>query len=327
MYESLSHLYYTNEAKWRQECESRFNGQFTVRLPFSIKQFGRRNEYRIFYCPVNDISLLLDNIMQEFSLFNAVLSNVSDATMKAFYRQCVIDEIKSTNDIEGVNSTRREIKLALDAAPNQRSDLRFGGIVDKYLKIVNGESITINSCADIRSLYDDIMSGEISDSYLPDGEIFRKGSVDIVSPTQKILHRGLYPETAVKEAMNKALQILHDEKIPRLVRVGIFHYLFGYIHPFYDGNGRTARFITSCFIAQFIHPIIALRLSIILKNQRKRYYKLFADTDSEINRGDLTPFIIGTLRFILTAIIQTEEVLQQRIDIYRQSSKEEHSHG
>ena len=66
-------------------------------------------------------------------------------------------------------------------------------------------------------------------------------------------------------------------------------YFFEYIHPFYDGNGRTARFIASYFLAEHLNYLTALRLSVIIKRQRKKYY--------DLNR-DLTPFIYGFKTFL-----------------------------
>ena len=93
--------------------------------------------------------------------------------------------------------------------------------------------------------------------------------------------------------MNIALEILNNENIPILIRVAVFHYLFVYIHPFYDGNGRTARFISSYYLAKKFHPIAALRLSYAIRKQQSEYYELIHDSELEINCGDLTPFIIG----------------------------------
>ena len=81
--------------------------------------------------------------------------------------------------------------------------------------------------------------------------------------------------------------------MPLLARVAIFHYLFEYVHPFYDGNGRTARFIVSYFLADRFHRLIALRLSVLIKKNKKKYYDLFRETDSEWKCGDLTPFVLG----------------------------------
>ena len=61
----------------------------------------------------------------------------------------------------------------------------------------------------------------------------------------KVIHSGIYPEEKLNEAMTAALDFLNDDNIDILIRISAFHYLFGYIHPFYDGNGRTSRFISS----------------------------------------------------------------------------------
>lgn len=73
------------------------------------------------------------------------------------------------------------------------------------------------------------------------------------------------PEERIISLMQYALELLNDESVPLLVRVSIFHYFFAYIHPFYDGNGRTDRFITSYFLSKHFHPLASLRLSIFIK--------------------------------------------------------------
>ena len=146
-----------------------------------------------------------------------------------------------------------------------------------------------------------------------DGKLFRKGSVDIESSTGKILHRGVYPEEKIIESLTKALKILNDEKIPALIRIATFHYLFEYIHPFYDGNGRTARFIASYYLAEHLNYLTALRLSVIVKRNRKKYYDLFKDCDSEINCGDLTPFVTGFLKFVAETFDDIEFQLSRKI--------------
>ena len=114
--------------------------------------------------------------------------------------------------------------------------------------------------------------------------------------------------------MDKALSILNDENIPLLVRVTIFHYLFGYIHPFYDGNGRLIRFITSQYLTKELGSIISIRISITIKKQLRKYYKLFEQTNCELNRGDLNPFIEGFLSFIADTIKETKQLLHKKIE-------------
>ena len=231
-----------------------------------------------------------------------------------------MQEIIATNAIEGVHSTKREIRAAMETTPEDRLRMRLGGVVNKYTRILQGEEISLDTPADVRGLFDTFLADEIrraNPDNLPDGRLFRRSSVDIVSSSQKTIHRGSYPEEEIVRDMEKALAILHEEQMPLLHRIAIFHYLFGYIHPFYDGNGRMSRFITTYFLTREFHPTVALQLSLLIKKRRTKYYKLFAETTSAHNCGDLTPFIRGTLRFIHAAIDYTGEALKSRLLQYQ----------
>lgn len=319
-YVSLSKIYYKHPDAYESEYKTRFNSPFTKHLPLTIQQFGHETAYPIFYCYTEEIANLQDKIMSEFLSLYKIIEIIPGAGITQFLYTRLVEEIKSSNDIEGVQSTRKEIKAALESSEKKR----LSGIVNKYEKIINNEEIPLKTCQDIRDLFDDFLADEIlrdDPENLPDGAIFRKSSVDIVSETQKILHRGLYPETKIIQAMDSALSILNSDSVPIFIRIAIFHYLFGYIHPFYDGNGRMSRLITSYLLSKQLHPTIGLQVSILIKKNRKLYYKLFQEADSELNRGDLTPFIIGTLQFIHASIAYTKSVLQKKWEQYLSYTK------
>ena len=58
----------------------------------------------------------------------------------------------------------------------------------------------------------------------------------------------------------------------------------------------------------------ALRLSVVIRKQKKEYYRLFAETNEEANRGDLTPFVLGFLQLIAQAFDETLSLLQQELE-------------
>lgn len=318
-YIPLYEIYYKQNNEWFPEYQKRFNNLFAKHLDITIKEFNREKEFQLFYCHTEYIVTLQNKIMFDFLRLQKLFNLLPGAGIEQFLKSCMIEEIQSTNEIEGVRSTRQEIRKAIFAQGKYNPDVRLWGIVNKYNKIINDENIKLKTCEDIRNLYDDFILDEIkrnNTSDIPDGNIFRKNSVDIVSGTQKTIHRGVYPESKIIDYMTKALQFLHDDSVSIFIRIAVFHYLFGYIHPFYDGNGRTSRFITSYFLSKNLHPTIALRLSVLIKQHKNDYYKLFENTNSQINCGDLTPFIIWSLEFIASAITSTYKLLFEKYELF-----------
>lgn len=49
------------------------------------------------------------------------------------------------------------------------------------------------------------------------------------------------PERAVRDAMRTLCELMKEEE-NAIVRAILGHFVFVYIHPYMDGNGRTARF-------------------------------------------------------------------------------------
>ena len=179
------------------------------------------------------------------------------------------------------------------------------------------ETISIKTCSDIRDIYNELVFEEIriSDPHnLPDGNLFRKDSVSVYNSHMKEIHCGLAGEPQIISAMENALSILNEDSIAPLIRISIFHYLFGYIHPFYDGNGRTNRFISSYLLSKELDPLISYHLATTIKQDISKYYKSFDFTNDLNNRGDLTGFITTFLEIILSSVTSLIESLEDRLE-------------
>ena len=70
---------------------------------------------------------------------------------------------------------------------------------------------------------------------------------------------------AVRDAMPALFDLIGREDEPS-VRAVLGHWLFGYIHPYPDGNGRTARFLMNVLLASGGYPWTIIRV-----DDRKRY--------------------------------------------------------
>lgn len=310
-YEPLSKVFYKNNADYEATYLARFNSECAYHYKFSIGKHPA-------FVNVNlEVLNLITRILKLDKRLLIASKSVPPIALIQFTRKCIVDEIQLTNEIEGVRSTRKEIRELIDDETEHRERKRLYGLVQKYLMLSQRQQIELKSCQDIRKLYDEFVLAEIkadNPSNVPDGDIFRKESVEIVSASQKVIHKGLYPEAKIITAMTSALEILHNDQLNHFVNIAVFHYMFGYIHPFYDGNGRMARFISSYLLTQELEPVVGFGLSYTIKNKIKKYYEMFKETNDNKNKGDLTPFVIGFLEFILDAVENLCLTIEEKVE-------------
>ncbi|MDD6727803.1 MAG: Fic family protein [Eubacteriales bacterium] len=307
-YKLLSKLYYKDKNEYEEVYTRRFNSESSYH--FNIKISG--NE--AFCCLIPEIFNLCNEISNTDKLVFALASKLPQAAISQFAAKSLVDEIILTNDIEGVYSTRKEINLILKDAKTKDTKKRFEGLVAKY-KMLSKAQIPLKTCEDIRNIYDELVLSEVVEDdpgNMPDGMIFRKDVAEVTTATQKVIHKGLYPEEKVIDYMEQALRILNDEAIPLPIRISIFHYLFGYIHPFYDGNGRTSRFISSYLLSKEYEYLIGYRLSYTIKENISDYYEAFKLCNDEKSKGDLTPFVIMFLKIIKKSMDNLFDALYKR---------------
>lgn len=318
-YETLTKLYYKDKSMHDKLYAERFNSEFSYHLPFEI------SGYEAFFIIDFRISKKIEDIYHLSHQLDVILRKLPPIAIESYINRNLIDEIMLTNDIEGVYSTRREISQIIEMPDNSNKKIKLKGLVKKYQKLINGEKTSLSCCNDIRKLYDEIVLNEIEEDNKPDGEIFRAESVSVCSATDREKHKGLYPEKKLIDFLDKSLDFLNNEdNIGSLVKIAVFHYLFGYAHPFYDGNGRTSRFISSYLLRNNLNQLIAMRISYTIKNDKNKYYKAFDICNDPKNKGDITPFVYIFIDIIKKAAensLEKLDFLNQRLNYYLEIHK------
>lgn len=307
------YFYQHTQEEYEIEYIRRLEAPFTVHFNIPIHQYNRKSAYPAFLCYTGEILRLVEKFYKTYEQFLYTVNTVPPVVLYQFTRLSIVEEVKSTNDIEGVHSTKKEIREIIERKGTHYH--RLQSVVHQYLELLGEEEIKFDTCQDIRNFYDDFTHQEITRENPQnrlDGSLFRKEPVQIEAATGKTIHQGLYPESRIIEALDQALRILHSEEYPLLIRLALFHYFFVYIHPFYDGNGRTDRFITSYFLSRKFHRLLAVRLSIYIKRNQSRYYHMLEEADSEKNRGDMTPFVMGFLEILIGSTEDTIGVLSRK---------------
>lgn len=309
-YESLLKVSYKKDQDYASICQNRINNECATFLDFTILSNDA------FYLTNQEILLLITKIMSVDKELTKKTDTLPEIALNQYTIQSLINEIKQTNDIENVYSTKKEIRETYKRIEKGIDKGRFKGLVSKYLMFKTKGNIKLESCQDIRNLYNELVLDEVIEEdkdNAPDGLIFRKEIVNVHAASGKIIHKGLYPEDKIINAMTNALKVLNDSSINYLISAAIFHYMFAYIHPFYDGNGRTDRFISSYVISKNLNPLVAYKFSYVVKKHQKQYYNMFSDTNNPRNMGDVTPFIIQFLEFILEAEKELVEDVDKRL--------------
>lgn len=307
-YKRLSGIFYSNNNEYLKVYSDRYNSESTYRFDFDIK--GNK----AFLVINHDILQRIDDIYTLNRDLLKKMNNLPPIALQQYAKKCLVDEIKMTNEIEGVNSTRKEINEILNDKTENNKKRRLYGLVKKY-ELLMEEEINLESCEDIRKLYDELVLQEVLEEDLgnkPDGKIFRQGKVFVQDPTGKQIHTGIYPEDEIINNMTKGLSILNNDNYNYMVRIAIFHYLFGYIHPFYDGNGRTSRFISSYLLSKKLQFLVSYKLSYTIKENINSYHKLFKETNDEKNKGDLTLFVIKFFDILIKSLEELCESLDDR---------------
>lgn len=98
---------------------------------------------------------------------------------------------------------------------------------------------------------------------------------------------------AVGDAMPALFKLIEQEPEPA-VRAVLGHWLFGYIHPYPDGNGRIARFLMNAMLASGGYPWMVIRVE-----DRDSYLSALDRASIDMDIGPFTDFIATRVQWSL----------------------------
>lgn len=298
-YRELSSIYHKAGNNGISSLEAAYQSRFTAESTFRTGIITNGNE--LFLAVPHELSLLTEDVLRKEQYVSNLLQQLSPIAHASLIRSLITDEIVYTNEIEGVHSTHKQISDTLASIKQNNpspSTSRFREFATLYLKLSDGLRTNPTTPEDIRALYDAIMDGELSPQEMPDGNLFRKDPVEIVGHGTKVIHTGVNPESAIIEYVKTLLSFIESEEMPRLYSAAIFHYVFEYIHPFYDGNGRTGRYLLALHLSRSLSISTAISLSRVIADNKNVYYRGFKSVENPLNRSEVTPFVLMILDFI-----------------------------
>ena len=315
-YQSLAKLFYKDSSPERfsrneARAAQRRDAESTFRTGLDM------GAGELFLAVPRELSLLNEHVLRHERKVSGLLRSLPPIAHAALVRRLVADEVVCSNEIEDVHSTRRQISELLEAeleSPRRSPDenRRFREFTRLYLELTDRNHTVPRTPADVRAIYDRVMAGEDLKGNMPDGTLFRRGRVEILGHGGKVLHEGLYPESAIISAMECMLALVSSEAVPETYGAIVSHYIFEAAHPFYDGNGRTGRYLLALFLSEPLSISTSLSLSRAIAENKNAYYKAFKDADHPQNHGELTGFVMSMMELILQAQENIVEDLEEK---------------
>ena len=306
-YQKLRILSYERGIDIDEEFKKRISSYTTIStdleiIPFLNEQKVVEKKFQLFYLPLQRISNKAEKIKYNSDDLRKLSERLPGVAETKIFLSTMINEVQSTNETEGVESTKYESGKAIvnrNDKTSKKEKRRFEGIVNMYLNLNEKKFEFINESKDFRNIYDALFEGESDIGDWPDGKIFRHDQVEL-KDNDKIIHRGLTTESDILTACEKLIAFMNNKKIPYLEKCFISHYYFEYIHPFYDGNGRMGRFLISSYLARKLDPYTGLSVSNAVNNNKPKYYKAFEEVSHPRNMGEMTHFIDDMIDLIIS---------------------------
>ena len=133
------------------------------------------------------------------------------------------------------------------------------------------------------------------------GEVVYDGDVEIfMAPPHKMV------PTLMDNLFNWMIE--NKDKVNPLILSSVFHYEFVFIHPFGDGNGRTARIWQTAILSNWEKAFTYLPIESMIKKNQDEYYKVI---DTCNKAGNSTEFIEFMLKMINDTIDETSKITTQ----------------
>jgi Fic family protein len=240
---------------------------------------------------------------------------------KRYLVSSVMEEAIASSQIEGAVTTRKQAKQMLrkSAKPKTKSEQM---IVNNYTTINHivehkREQLTFDKLLTVHRL---IVSQTMDD---PDdeGRYRDNNEINVIDAIDgEVVH--IPPNfEEVPGLIAELIDFFNDKGdnqfIHPIIKGCIIHFMVGYIHPFADGNGRTARALFYWYLLKNGYWLTEyLSISRLIMKSKRQYAQAFLYTETDGN--DLTYFINYNLKTMQLAFNSLKEYIERKVSEKKQ---------
>jgi len=214
----------------------------------------------------------------------------------------IMEEAIASSKIEGAITTRKVAKemLRQQRTPTNKSELM---ILNNYLTIskireIVQEPLTKERLLEVQKL----MTNKTLENAKDEGRFRTNNEISVVDSNDGTIVYQPPPYDEIDELMMDVYVFFNTEEekqfIHPIIKASILHFIIGFIHPFVDGNGRTARALFYWFMLKRGYWLTEyLSISGAILKSKTQYGLAFINTEND--DFDLTYFLnykMGVLR-------------------------------
>ena len=238
----------------------------------------------------------------------------------ALFQDAVVDEAVYSSVIEGAFTSRKQAVdfIRQNKQPRNKSEQMVKNNYDALTYVLEHleDEISEETILQIAQIVTR-SAAEVQVTGYRDGAVYVTGREGVVyTPPQA---------DAVPEMMRSLVTFIQKSELHPLLKACIAHFYFVYIHPFGDGNGRTARALSYMMLLQFGYDFFRyFSISGIVAEERGKYYRSMRNVED--SDGDMTYFIDAYSGMLARTVEQMENHLKYHV-IAGQKLKELEQNG
>ena len=245
------------------------------------------------------------------------------------YVSCIMKKVGEANYFESLNkypnlrrkSRIKSIHSSLAIENNQLSLFDVEDVING--KIVVGEQKDIQEVKNAYEAYEQIdkvdpyslddlkkVQGILTFLLEKDAGKFRNHGEAVYDGDIKIFVAP--PHKLVPSLMENLFEWMDKNKdiINPLILSSVFHYEFLFIHPFSDGNGRTARIWQTVILAHWEKIFAYLPIESMIKKNQNKYYKIIDNCNKNGNSTEFIEFMLKMINDTIDEVIISKQIKQ-----------------
>jgi len=263
---------------------------------------------------------LMQKYMHEFdiNLGGSIQSDgiIPSQEKERYLLSSLMEEAIASSQLEGAVTTRKLAKEMLETnrKPRNESEQMIANNYEGMKWIVRNKNkpFTIDNILELHGI---ITRNTLANSK-DEGAFRSDDTINVVDvQTGEIVH--MPPSFERLQELMLAFCDFANEKEPDrffvhpITRGIILHFLLGFIHPFADGNGRTARSVFYWYLVKKGYWLVEyMSVSRVILQAKAQYARAYLHT--ELDNNDLTYFILYNLRCLQIALKELKKYIERK---------------